>query len=59
MVRTRIWLSTRTGGAARSMCRRAVAEIAEAHVEAWQRNETLLGEISQINLELLRRRALE
>jgi hypothetical protein len=36
-----------------------VAEIAEAHVEASQRNEGLLLEISQINLELLRRRALE
>jgi len=28
-------------------------------VELTQRNEALLGEISQINLELLRRRALE
>jgi len=30
-----------------------------AHVEVTQRNEALLLEISQINLELLRRRALE
>ena len=37
----------------------AVTEIAEAHVEVSQRNEALLLEISQINLELLRRRALE
>ena len=32
---------------------------AEAHVQATQGNEQLLAEISQINLELLRRRALE
>jgi hypothetical protein len=32
---------------------------AEAHVAVTQRNEQLLAEISQINLELLRRRALE
>ncbi|HTP22964.1 MAG TPA: DUF6788 family protein [Solirubrobacteraceae bacterium] len=31
----------------------------EAHVAVTARNEVLLGEISQINLELLRRRALE
>ena len=37
----------------------AVAPVAEAHVEITQRNEALLAEISQINLELLRRRALE
>jgi hypothetical protein len=30
-----------------------------AHVEITQRNEALLAEVSQINLELLRRRALE
>jgi hypothetical protein len=35
-----------------------VAEIAEQHVQATQRNDVLLSEISQINLELLRRRAL-
>ena len=37
----------------------AARPAAEAHVRATQRNEALLGEISQINLELLRRRALE
>jgi hypothetical protein len=31
----------------------------EAHVAIAQRNEALLAEISQINVELLRRRALE
>ena len=35
-----------------------VAAIAEAHVEVTQRSDELLAEISQINLELLRRRAL-
>ena len=37
----------------------AVEEAAAAHIELTQRNEALLSEISQINLELLRRRALE
>ena len=37
----------------------ALAELATEHVELTQRNEALLAEISQINLELLRRRALE
>jgi hypothetical protein len=37
----------------------ASEEAAAAHVELTQRNEALLVEISQINLELLRRRALE
>ena len=37
----------------------AVARVAEAHVEVTRHNEDLLAEISQINLELLRRRALE
>lgn len=32
--------------------------LAEQHVQVTQRNEGLLAEISQINLELLRRRAL-
>lgn len=36
----------------------ALEEAAAAHVEVTQRNEVLLAEISQINLELLRRRAL-
>ena len=37
----------------------AAQEAAAAHVEHTQRNEALLAEISQVNLELLRRRALE
>ena len=37
----------------------AVRATCEAHVAVTQRNEALLAEISQINLELLRRRALE
>ena len=49
----------RMGAAARSTCRRRWQAACEAHVEVTQRNEELLLEISQINLELLRRRALE
>ena len=37
----------------------ATAPAAEAHVALTQRNEAVLAEISQINLDLLRRRALE
>ena len=37
----------------------AAQAAAAAHVELTQRNEALMLEISQINLELLRRRALE
>ena len=37
----------------------AAVAACEASVAVTQRNETLLAEISQINLELLRRRALE
>jgi hypothetical protein len=36
----------------------AMSELAEQHVQAAQRNEALLAEISHVNLELLRRRAL-
>lgn len=36
----------------------AVQALAEQHVAGTQRNEALLAEISQVNLELLRRRAL-
>jgi hypothetical protein len=36
----------------------ALEEAAAAHVEVTQRNEALLAEISQINLELLKRRAM-
>jgi len=37
----------------------AAQAVCEASVAVTQRNEALLAEISQINLELLRRRALE
>jgi hypothetical protein len=37
----------------------ALAEATESHLQDTQRNESLLHEISLINLELLRRRALE
>ncbi len=37
---------------------KAVAAIAAEHVEATQQGEALMLEISQVNLELLRRRAL-
>jgi hypothetical protein len=37
----------------------AMEAVCEAHVAVTQRNEALLADISQINLELLRRRALE
>jgi hypothetical protein len=37
----------------------AMEAACEAHVAVTQSNEALLSEISQINLELLRRRALE
>jgi hypothetical protein len=36
----------------------ALSEITESHVRVTERNDALLAEISQINLELLRRRAL-
>jgi hypothetical protein len=38
---------------------RALEDATAAHVEVTQRNEALLAEVSRINLELLRRRALE
>lgn len=54
------YLAIYTGGRSRTIYVPAAAQAAcEAHVEATQRNEALLLEISQINLELLRRRALE
>jgi hypothetical protein len=54
------YLATYTGGRSRTVyVPAAVAAACEAHVETTQRNEALLLEISQINLELLRRRALE
>ena len=43
-----------------ALARPAAAQaVCEASVAVTQRNEALLAEISQINLELLRRRALE
>jgi hypothetical protein len=54
------YLAVYAGGRSRTIyVPAAVADTCEAHVEASQRNEALLAEISQINLELLRRRALE
>src|SRR5438477_12161246 len=54
------YLAVYTDGRSRTVyVPQAAAPVAEAHVELTQRNEALLLEISQINLELLRRRALE
>ena len=54
------YLAVYADGRSRTIYVPAVEQAAcEAHVEVTQRNETLLAEISQINLELLRRRALE
>jgi hypothetical protein len=47
-------------GRSRTIYVPAAAQAAcEAHVAVTQRNEALLAEISQVNVELLRRRALE
>jgi hypothetical protein len=54
------YLAVYTGGRSRTIYVPAAAQAAcEAHVAVTQRNEALLAEISRINLELLRRRALE
>ncbi|HXZ84078.1 MAG TPA: DUF6788 family protein [Myxococcota bacterium] len=54
------YLAVYVDGRSRTIYVPAVSqEAAAAHVELTQRNEALLAEISQINLELLRRRALE
>jgi len=54
------YLAIYTGGRSRTIYVPSVVEAAAAeHVEVTQRNEELLAEISRINLELLRRRALE
>jgi hypothetical protein len=54
------YLAVYSGGRSRTIYVPAAVEAAcEARVEGTQRNEELLLEISQINLELLRRRALE
>jgi hypothetical protein len=54
------YLAVYADGRSRTIYVPAAMEAAcEAHVAVTQRNEALLAEISQINLELLRRRALE
>jgi hypothetical protein len=54
------YLAVYVGGRSRTIYVPAeVAGAVEAHVNVAQRNETLLAEISRINVELLRRRALE
>ena len=54
------YLAVYAGGRGRTVyVPRTVQAVCEAHVEITRRNEALLAEISQINLELLRRRALE
>ena len=58
MARTRIWRPTAIGRSRTIYVPAATAEVVEAHVAVTQRNEALLAEISLINVELLRRRAL-
>ncbi len=54
------YLAVYTDGRSRTIYVPAAVQAAcEAHVEVTQRNEALLLAISEINLELLRRRALE
>jgi hypothetical protein len=54
------YLAIYTDGRSRTIyVPRTVQAACEAHVGVTQHNEELLTEISQINLELLRRRALE
>jgi len=54
------YLAVYTGGRSRTVyVPAAVRAAAVEHVEVTRRNEELLAEISQVNLELLRRRALE
>src|SRR5436190_16093763 len=54
------YLAVYADGRSRTVYVPAAAQVVcEAHVAVTQRNEALLAEISQINLELLRRRALE
>jgi hypothetical protein len=54
------YLAIYAGGRSRTIYVPAAIRAAAAeHVELTQRNEELLAEISQINLELLRRRTLE
>ena len=54
------YLAVYVGGRSRTIYVPATAQAAAAaHVELTQRNDAMLLEISQINLELLKRRALE
>jgi Family of unknown function (DUF6788) len=54
------YLAVYTDGRSRTIyVPQALDEATAAHVELTQRNEALLADISRINLELLRRRALE
>jgi hypothetical protein len=54
------YLAVYVDGRSRTIYVPAAAQaVCEASVAVTQRNEALLSEISQINLELLRRRALE
>ncbi|MGA2015142.1 MAG: DUF6788 family protein [Solirubrobacteraceae bacterium] len=54
------YLAVYVGGRSRTIYVPAAMEAScEAHAQDTQRNEALLLEISQINVELLRRRALE
>jgi len=54
------YLAVYTDGRSRTVyVPQALAPVCEAHVELTHHNDELLLEISQINLELLRRRALE
>src|SRR6266700_3499793 len=54
------YLAVYTGGRSRTIyVPQSAAAIVRGHVNVTQRNEALLLEISQLNLELLRRRALE
>lgn len=53
------YLAVYTGGRSRTLyVPQAARALVEQHVAGTQRNEALLAEIAQINLELLRRRAL-
>jgi uncharacterized protein DUF6788 len=53
------YLAVYVGGRSRMVyVPQAVAAVAAEHVEATQRSEALMLEISRVNLELLRRRAL-
>jgi hypothetical protein len=54
------YLAVYADGRSRTIYVPAAAQaVCEAHVAVTQRNEALLAVVSQINLELLRRRALE